>query len=159
MALWAAKGVRGGAGRVLGGGGAFRRRRPGSHPVDCAGARGGAFAVVPAFCPTAPHEPGRTRTTPGGESAASPLSRAGARRGPARPDSPRTARPRLGSHRRVPGPGGCARVTAREWIIGLLIALGGVAMAVAKADLEDADVYRWLARKLIYRAALRLPER
>jgi hypothetical protein len=32
-------------------------------------------------------------------------------------------------------------------------------MAVAKADLEDADVYRWLARKLIYRAALRLPER
>jgi hypothetical protein len=48
-------------------------------------------------------------------------------------------------------------VTAWQWIVGLLLTLGGVAMAVAKADLEDPDVYRWLVRKLIYRAALRLP--
>jgi hypothetical protein len=48
-------------------------------------------------------------------------------------------------------------VTAWQWIVGLLLGLGGIVLAVAKADLEDPDVYRWLARKLIYRAALRLP--
>lgn len=48
-------------------------------------------------------------------------------------------------------------MTAWQWIVCLLLGLGGVVLAVAKADLEDPDVYRWLARKLIYRAALRLP--
>jgi hypothetical protein len=48
-------------------------------------------------------------------------------------------------------------VTAWQLIVGLVVALAGVVWAVAKADLEDPDLYRWLARKLIYRAALRLP--
>jgi hypothetical protein len=43
----------------------------------------------------------------------------------------------------------------------LLTTLGGAVVAAvviaAKADLEDADVYRWVARRLVYRAALRLP--
>lgn len=49
-------------------------------------------------------------------------------------------------------------MTAWQLIVGLLVALGGAVLAVAKADLEDEAVYRWLARKLIYRAARRLPE-
>jgi hypothetical protein len=48
-------------------------------------------------------------------------------------------------------------VTAWQWVVTALIALGGVVVAVAKADLEDPDVYRWLARRLVYRAALHLP--
>jgi hypothetical protein len=48
-------------------------------------------------------------------------------------------------------------VTAWQLIVGLILALGGVLWAVAKADLEDPDLYRWLTRKLVYRAALRLP--
>jgi hypothetical protein len=48
-------------------------------------------------------------------------------------------------------------VTAWQLIVGLTLALGGVVWAVAKADLEDPDLYRWLTRKLVYRAALRLP--
>jgi hypothetical protein len=48
-------------------------------------------------------------------------------------------------------------VTAWQLIVGLVLALGGVVWAVAKADLEDPDLYRWLTRKLVYRAALRLP--
>jgi hypothetical protein len=48
-------------------------------------------------------------------------------------------------------------VTAWQVIVGLVLALGGVVWAVAKADLEDPELYRWLTRKLIYRAALRLP--
>jgi hypothetical protein len=47
------------------------------------------------------------------------------------------------------------------WLLGILTTIGGAVIAVlmvaAKADLEDADVYRWLTRKLIFRAALRLP--
>jgi hypothetical protein len=47
------------------------------------------------------------------------------------------------------------------WLLGILTTIGGAVIAVvmvaAKADLEDADVYRWLTRKLVYRAALRLP--
>jgi hypothetical protein len=50
-------------------------------------------------------------------------------------------------------------VTAWQLIVGLVLALGGVVWAVAKADLEDPDLYRWLTRKLVYRAALRLPRR
>jgi hypothetical protein len=46
---------------------------------------------------------------------------------------------------------------AWQWIVGALVALGGLVFTVAKADLEDVDVYRWLARKLIDRAAQRLP--
>jgi hypothetical protein len=49
----------------------------------------------------------------------------------------------------------------REWTIGILTgvltALGAVALAMAKADLEDSTVCQWLARRLIYRAAQRLP--
>jgi hypothetical protein len=48
-------------------------------------------------------------------------------------------------------------VTTWQLIVGLTLALGGVVWAVAKADLEDPDLYRWLTRKLVYRAALRLP--
>jgi hypothetical protein len=48
-------------------------------------------------------------------------------------------------------------VTAWQLIVGLVLALGGILWAVAKADLEDPDLYRWLTRKLVYRAALRLP--
>jgi hypothetical protein len=48
-------------------------------------------------------------------------------------------------------------VTAWQLTVGLVLALGGVVWAVAKADLEDPDLYRWLTRKLVYRAALRLP--
>jgi hypothetical protein len=48
-------------------------------------------------------------------------------------------------------------VTTWQLILGLILALGGVVWAVAKADLEDPDLYRWLTRKLVYRAALRLP--
>jgi hypothetical protein len=48
-------------------------------------------------------------------------------------------------------------VTTWQLIVGLILALGGVVWAVAKADLEDPDLYRWLTRKLVYRAALRLP--
>jgi hypothetical protein len=48
-------------------------------------------------------------------------------------------------------------VTTWQLIVGLVLALGGVVWAVAKADLEDPDLYRWLTRKLVYRAALRLP--
>ncbi|HWD44672.1 MAG TPA: hypothetical protein VHM23_13350 [Actinomycetota bacterium] len=44
---------------------------------------------------------------------------------------------------------------------GLLIATiaagGALLLGLVKADLEDAAVCRWLARKLVYRAALRLP--
>lgn len=48
-------------------------------------------------------------------------------------------------------------MTTWQLIVGLTLALGGVVWAVAKADLEDPDLYRWLTRKLVYRAALRLP--
>jgi hypothetical protein len=48
-------------------------------------------------------------------------------------------------------------VTAWQLLVGLVLALGGVVWAVAKADLEDPDLYRWLTRKLVNRAALRLP--
>jgi hypothetical protein len=48
-------------------------------------------------------------------------------------------------------------VTVWQWTVGLVLAVGGVVWAVAKADLEDPDLYRWLTRKLIFRAALRLP--
>jgi hypothetical protein len=43
------------------------------------------------------------------------------------------------------------------WLIAILAALGTLLLGVVKADLEDAKVCRWLARHLIYRAALRLP--
>jgi hypothetical protein len=47
------------------------------------------------------------------------------------------------------------------WLLGILTTIGGAVIAVvmvaAKADLEDADVYRWLTRKLVYRASRRLP--
>ena len=43
------------------------------------------------------------------------------------------------------------------WLIAILTALGALLLGLVKADLEDADVCRWLARKLIYRAALHLP--
>jgi hypothetical protein len=48
----------------------------------------------------------------------------------------------------------------KGWLIGALLALGGVALAALKADLQDSTVCQWLARKLIYRAAqrLRLPQ-
>jgi hypothetical protein len=45
------------------------------------------------------------------------------------------------------------------WFIAILTALGALLMGLVKADLEDAAVCRWLARHLIYRAALRLPRR
>jgi hypothetical protein len=48
-------------------------------------------------------------------------------------------------------------VTAWQLLVGLVLALGGVVWAVAEADLEDPDLYRWLTRKLVNRAALRLP--
>jgi hypothetical protein len=44
-----------------------------------------------------------------------------------------------------------------EWLLGALVALGTVVLAVLRADLEDSTVCQWLARKLIYRAAQRLP--
>jgi hypothetical protein len=43
------------------------------------------------------------------------------------------------------------------WLIAILTALGALLLGLVKADLEDAAVCRWLARHLIYRAALRLP--
>jgi hypothetical protein len=43
------------------------------------------------------------------------------------------------------------------WLIAILTVLGALLLAMVKADLEDAKVCRWLARQLIYRAALRLP--
>jgi hypothetical protein len=49
-------------------------------------------------------------------------------------------------------------VTAWQLVVGLFVALGGVALAAAKADLEDEAVYRWLACKLIDRAARHLPD-
>jgi hypothetical protein len=47
----------------------------------------------------------------------------------------------------------------KGWLIGAAVALGGVGLAVLKADLEDSTVCQWLARKLIYQAAQRLPEK
>jgi hypothetical protein len=43
------------------------------------------------------------------------------------------------------------------WLIAILTALGALLLGLVKADLEDAAVCRWLARHLIFRAALRLP--
>jgi hypothetical protein len=43
------------------------------------------------------------------------------------------------------------------WLIATLTALAVLLLGMVKADLEDAKVCRWLARRLIYRAALRLP--
>jgi hypothetical protein len=45
------------------------------------------------------------------------------------------------------------------WLIATLAAGGALLLGLVKADLEDAAVCRWLARKLIFRAALRLPRR
>jgi len=44
------------------------------------------------------------------------------------------------------------------WLIAILAGLGALALGVVKADLEDATVCRWLARRLIFRAARRLPD-
>jgi hypothetical protein len=46
----------------------------------------------------------------------------------------------------------------KGWLLGALVALLGVGLAALKADLQDSSVCQWLARKLIYRAAQRLPE-
>jgi hypothetical protein len=45
------------------------------------------------------------------------------------------------------------------WLVASLTLLGAILLGIVKADLEDEAVCRWLARKLIYRAALRLPRR
>jgi hypothetical protein len=43
------------------------------------------------------------------------------------------------------------------WLIAALAAVGTILAGMVKADLEDAKVCRWLARKLAYRATDRLP--
>jgi hypothetical protein len=55
MVLRAAKGTRGELAGLQATMAPFRRLRPALAPVDCADARGGAFAVLPAFCPTGPY--------------------------------------------------------------------------------------------------------
>jgi len=45
----------------------------------------------------------------------------------------------------------------KGWLIAGLAALGTILVGMVKADLEDEKVCRWLARKLAYRTAQRLP--
>jgi hypothetical protein len=45
----------------------------------------------------------------------------------------------------------------KGWIIAGLAALGALLGGMVKADLEDEEVCRWLARKLVYRATQCLP--
>jgi hypothetical protein len=43
------------------------------------------------------------------------------------------------------------------WVIGMLVAVGGVMLAALKADLQDAKVWQWLAEWTIEQAVQRLP--
>jgi hypothetical protein len=61
----------------------------------------------------------------------------------------------VGPHPRLSGSGGCVGLSG--WLIAILGAVGTLLLAMVKADLQDAKVCRWLARHLVYQAALCLP--